>query len=97
MPRRELRGKSKHTSSWCSPDARFGACAPRSRRDSDSTLNIPSTLTSSLLEPKAESELALVVSAKPPAPVPFALLMAGAMSAPQSLPQTLGVAITANE
>ena len=39
----------------------------------------------------------LVVSAKPPAPVPFALLMAGAMSAPQSLPQTLGVAITANE
>ncbi|MBO6725463.1 MAG: hypothetical protein JJ911_07360 [Rhizobiaceae bacterium] len=39
----------------------------------------------------------LVVSAAPPAPVPFALLMAGAMSAPQTLPQTLGVTITANE
>lgn len=39
----------------------------------------------------------LVVSAKPPAPVPFALLMAGAMGAPQTLPQTLGVTITANE
>ncbi|MBO6902185.1 MAG: hypothetical protein JJ864_12655 [Rhizobiaceae bacterium] len=39
----------------------------------------------------------LVVSARPPAPVPFALLMAGAMGAPQTLPQTLGVTITANE
>ena len=39
----------------------------------------------------------LVISAQPASPVPFALLMAGAMSAPQSLPQTLGVAITANE
>ncbi|MEX0955682.1 MAG: hypothetical protein WDZ83_10775 [Rhizobiaceae bacterium] len=39
----------------------------------------------------------LVIAAQPASPVPFALIMAGAMSAPQSLPQTLGVAITANE
>ncbi|MBO6719377.1 MAG: hypothetical protein JJ913_15580 [Rhizobiaceae bacterium] len=39
----------------------------------------------------------LVVAAQPPAPIPFALLMAGAMSAPQSLPQQLGVTIKANE
>jgi hypothetical protein len=39
----------------------------------------------------------LVITAQPATPVPFALLMAGAMSAPQSLPQTLGVAIKANE
>lgn len=37
------------------------------------------------------------ISAEPPAPVPFALIMAGAMSAPQSLPQQLGVKVTANE
>jgi hypothetical protein len=39
----------------------------------------------------------LVISAQPASPVPFALIMAGAMSAPQSLPQTLGVAIKAND
>jgi hypothetical protein len=39
----------------------------------------------------------LVITAQPATPVPFALLMAGAMSAPQSLPQTLGVGIAANE
>lgn len=39
----------------------------------------------------------LVIAANPASPVPFAMIMAGAMSAPQSLPQTLGVAITANE
>jgi hypothetical protein len=39
----------------------------------------------------------LVVAANPPAPVPFALIMAGAMAAPQMLPQQLGVTITANE
>jgi hypothetical protein len=38
----------------------------------------------------------LAISAQPASPVPFALLMAGAMSAPKSLPQTLGVSITAN-
>lgn len=39
----------------------------------------------------------LAITAQPASPVPFALIMAGAMSSPQSLPQTLGVTITANE
>lgn len=39
----------------------------------------------------------LVVAAQPAAPMPFALIMAGAMSAPQALPQQLGVTVTANE
>ncbi|MER8866113.1 hypothetical protein NKI19_20780 [Mesorhizobium sp. M0751] len=37
------------------------------------------------------------VSAEPPAAVPFALIMAGAMSNPLDLPKTLGVTVTANE
>ncbi len=39
----------------------------------------------------------LSVVASPPNPVPFALIMAGAMTAPQQLPQTLGVKIEANQ
>jgi len=39
----------------------------------------------------------LTITAQPPAPVPFALIIAGAMSAPQALPQQLGVKVTANE
>lgn len=39
----------------------------------------------------------LVVAAQPAMPLPFALIMAGAMSAPQSLPQQLGVTVKANE
>jgi hypothetical protein len=39
----------------------------------------------------------LVIAAQPAAPVPFAMIMAGAMSAPQALPQQLGVTIKANE
>lgn len=39
----------------------------------------------------------LRISAQPAEPVPFALIMAGAMSAPQDLPKTLGVTVTANE
>lgn len=37
------------------------------------------------------------VVANPAAPVPFAMIMAGAMSAPQTLPQQLGVKINANK
>ena len=39
----------------------------------------------------------LVISAEPNAPVPFAVIMAGAMSAPQALPQQIGLKVTANE
>jgi hypothetical protein len=37
------------------------------------------------------------IAAAPPAPVPFALLMAGAMSNPMDLTKTLGVKVTANQ
>ena len=37
------------------------------------------------------------IKAAPASPVPFALVMAGAMSAPQDLTKTLGVSVTANE
>jgi hypothetical protein len=37
------------------------------------------------------------VDATPEAPVPFALIAAGAMSTPLDLPKTLGVSVTANE
>jgi hypothetical protein len=37
------------------------------------------------------------IKAAPASPVPFALVMAGAMSAPQDLTKTLGVTVTANE
>jgi hypothetical protein len=39
----------------------------------------------------------LEISAEPPAAVPFALIMAGAMSNPLDLPKTLGVTVKANE
>ena len=39
----------------------------------------------------------LEISAEPPAAVPFALIMAGAMSNPLDLPKTLGVHVKANE
>ena len=39
----------------------------------------------------------LRITAAPGEPVPFALIMAGAMSTPQELPKTLGVTVTANE
>ena len=39
----------------------------------------------------------LRITATPNEPVPFALIMAGAMSAPENLPQTLGVTVTAND
>jgi hypothetical protein len=37
------------------------------------------------------------IKASPASPVPFALVMAGAMSTPKDLPKTLGVTVTANE
>lgn len=37
------------------------------------------------------------IVAQPPAPVPFAMIAAGAMGAPQALPQQLGVKVVANE
>jgi hypothetical protein len=37
------------------------------------------------------------IRAAPENPVPFALLMAGAMASPQSLPKTLGVTVVANQ
>jgi hypothetical protein len=39
----------------------------------------------------------LQITAKPSAPIPFAMLMATGMSAPQTLPQQLGVTVTANQ
>jgi hypothetical protein len=39
----------------------------------------------------------LAITAEPATPMPFALLVAGAMSAPQALPQQLGVKVLANE
>lgn len=39
----------------------------------------------------------LRITAAPPSPVPFALIAAGAMSAPQDLTRTLGVTISAND
>lgn len=39
----------------------------------------------------------LAITAQPATPMPFALLMAGAMSAPQALPQQLGVKVIAND
>lgn len=39
----------------------------------------------------------LEISAQPPSSVPFALIMAGAMSNPLDLPKTLGVKVKANE
>ena len=39
----------------------------------------------------------LTISAKPAAPVPFAVLMAGGMGDPTTLPKTLGVSVSAND
>lgn len=44
-----------------------------------------------------ENPKSLTISAKPAAPVPFAVLAAGGMGDPTSLPKTLGVTVTAND
>jgi hypothetical protein len=66
-------------------------------------------LTAQLNNPELSAEITAAVSkylddpqsievvAAPPAPVPFALIAAGAMSTPLDLPKTLGVSVIANE
>jgi hypothetical protein len=39
----------------------------------------------------------LVITAEPAAPIPFASIMASAMGAPQTIPQQIGLKVTANE
>lgn len=53
---------------------------------------VTTAVTKFLDDPKS-----LVIAAEPNAPVPFAVIMAAAMSAPQTLPQQLGVTVSANE
>jgi hypothetical protein len=66
-------------------------------------------LTAQLNNPELSAEITAAVTrflddpqsieivAAPPAPVPFALIAAGAMSTPLDLPKTLGVSVIANE
>ncbi|TKT81406.1 hypothetical protein [Aquamicrobium sp. LC103] len=58
----------------------------------DLTKMVASAVSTFLDDPKS-----LRVTAAPEEPVPFALIMAGAMSAPQELTKTLGVNVTAND
>ncbi len=56
------------------------------------TAEVSSAVNTFLDDPKS-----LEVSAEPPSSVPFALIMAGAMSNPLDLPKTLGVKVKANQ
>jgi hypothetical protein len=56
------------------------------------TAEVTAAVSTFLDNPKS-----LTISAAPPAPLPFAILAAGAMAAPQQLPQTLGVKVIANQ
>jgi hypothetical protein len=56
------------------------------------TASVTAAIGKYLDDPKS-----LEIEAAPASPVPFALVMAGAMSTPQELPKTLGVTVTANE
>ncbi|TRC92207.1 hypothetical protein FJV76_29430 [Mesorhizobium sp. WSM4303] len=56
------------------------------------TAEVTTAVSKYLDDPKS-----LEISAEPPAAVPFALIMAGAMSNPLDLPKTLGVHVKANE
>lgn len=56
------------------------------------TAEVTAAVSKYLDDPKS-----LEISAEPPAAVPFALIMAGAMSNPLDLPKTLGVHVRANE
>jgi hypothetical protein len=60
--------------------------------DPELTASVTKAVTAFLDDPKN-----LTISAKPAAGVPFSVIMAGAMSAPQALPKQLGVTVTANE
>ncbi|TIU39466.1 MAG: hypothetical protein E5W28_04735, partial [Mesorhizobium sp.] len=56
------------------------------------TAEVSSAVNTFLDDPKS-----LEISAEPPSSVPFALIMAGAMSNPLDLPKTLGVKVKANQ
>ena len=56
------------------------------------TAEVTAAVSKYLDDPKS-----LEISAEPPAAVPFALIMAGAMSNPLDLPKTLGVHVKANQ
>lgn len=56
------------------------------------TAQVSAAVNTFLDDPKS-----LEISAEPPSAVPFALIMAGAMSNPLDLPKTLGVKVKANE
>jgi hypothetical protein len=56
------------------------------------TAEVTAAVSKFLDDPKS-----IEIAAEPAQPVPFALIMAGGMSAPQDLPKTLGVSVTANE
>lgn len=60
--------------------------------DAELTNMVTQAVTKFLDAPKS-----LVIAAEPAQPVPFAVIMAGAMSAPQTLPKQLAVSVTANE
>ncbi len=56
------------------------------------TTQVTTAVSAFLDDPKS-----LTISAKPAAPIPFAVLAAGGMGDPKSLPKTLGVTVTAND
>jgi hypothetical protein len=58
----------------------------------DFTAEVTQAVSTFLDDPKN-----VAIVAAPPNPVPFAMIAAGAMSAPQQLPQTLGVKVIANQ
>lgn len=60
--------------------------------NADFQKKVASAATAFLKDPKS-----LTAKAAPPAPVPFAQILGTAMMAPQSLPDILGVSISANE
>ena len=60
--------------------------------NADLTKNVSEAVNAYLDDPKS-----IEIAAAPASPVPFALLAAGAMTAPQDLPKTLGVTVTANQ
>lgn len=61
-------------------------------KDPQLTAQVSAAVSAFLDNPKS-----LTISAKPAQPVPFAVLMAGGMGDPTTLPKTLGVTVTAND
>jgi hypothetical protein len=56
------------------------------------TTQVTNAVSAFLDNPKS-----LTISAEPENPVPFAVLMAGGMGDPTTLPKTLGVSVSAND